>query len=552
MRESWPTFRKRALSLGWCVEPEYQELPFTEYEGNPLIAALPPLLPDEEIVKRMAYTPQYRESDRLLPAVYRHEHLDLALSKFFEPMQRHADLYTRLARMIRLGYVSRNPVVPTHYADIRDTLDNWAAGVTHWDGMAQAASGLALLGEAGVGKTWGVKRALSRFPSVIVHRRYRKKRFPKRQIVHLRLDCPKDGSIRGLCLQFFHKIDRMFGTEHAKTYSNKNVSAENMLDPMANLGLLYSLGMLVVDEVQNINAAKSGGHKQMLQFFVELVNIIGMPVVLVGSVEVMMTLSTAFRQARRYNAQGDMVWRRMREKASPAEPDGEWEFFVEALWEYQYTQERVALDDRLRHVLYDECQGVIDIAVKIFRLSQHFAIVKGLERLDEDVIRATAAMDLNMTYRDLAGLRRAEYTGSVEGLIGCYDLIPFNADRPDGANEGEKSKGEETAPALAADGEEKPGGTTTCPPSVAATGEEAVAPPASSPKAESTAAGDKQRPGCLRGRKPARKPGSDMAKDALPRIAADGAARGVDASTALVQAGHLRPVGEFEDGDGDA
>ncbi len=79
-----------------------------------------------------------------------------------------------------------------------------------------------------------------------------------------------------------------------------------MMPRMAQLAMNHSLGLLVIDEIQHLSLAKSGGSEKMLNFFVNLVNTIGVPVVLIGTMKALSVLQSEFRQARRGSGQGDM------------------------------------------------------------------------------------------------------------------------------------------------------------------------------------------------------------------------------------------------------
>jgi hypothetical protein len=49
---------------------------------------------------------------------------------------------------------------------------------------------------------------------------------------------------------------------------------------------------------------------------------------------------------------------------------GEWQFFVEGMWKYQWTAEYTVLTDELQEALYFETQGIIDLVVKLFKMVQ--------------------------------------------------------------------------------------------------------------------------------------------------------------------------------------
>jgi hypothetical protein len=52
---------------------------------------------------------------------------------------------------------------------------------------------------------------------------------------------------------------------------------------MANVAAVLGLGVLVIDEIQRLNEASSGGAAKMLNFFGQMVNQFSVPVVLVGT-----------------------------------------------------------------------------------------------------------------------------------------------------------------------------------------------------------------------------------------------------------------------------
>lgn len=158
------------------------------------------------------------------------------------------------------------------------------------------------------------------------------------------------------------------------------------------------VGVLVIDEIQHLSEAKSSGSRKMLNFFVQLVNTIGIPVVLVGTYKAMSILSGEFRQTRRGSGQGDLIWDRMEE-------DDIWELFVESLWRYQYLKEFTPLNETLAHSLYDVSQGITDFAVKVYLLAQVRAITTEKEKITEGIIRSVAKDSLRLARPILEALK---------------------------------------------------------------------------------------------------------------------------------------------------
>lgn len=59
---------------------------------------------------------------------------------------------------------------------------------------------------------------------------------------------------------------------------------------MALVAANHHLGVLVIDEIQRLNLAKSGGAEKMLNFFTQLVNSVGVPVVITNQKILMKSL----------------------------------------------------------------------------------------------------------------------------------------------------------------------------------------------------------------------------------------------------------------------
>jgi hypothetical protein len=186
---------------------------------------------------------------------------------------------------------------------------------------------------------------------------------------------------------------------------------------MALVASLHSIGVLVIDEIQHLSQAKSGGSSKMLNFFVQLINTIGLPVVLVGTYKAISVLSGEFRQTRRGTGQGDLVWDRMKK-------DETWEWFLECLWGYQYVQQRSPLIPELSDALYDVTQGITDFAVKVYMLAQVRAIATGEEAVTAQGIRLAAQESLRMANPILQALR----TGDTRILHTVEDVYPINLD----------------------------------------------------------------------------------------------------------------------------
>ncbi|HCH8075499.1 TPA: AAA family ATPase [Acinetobacter baumannii] len=63
----------------------------------------------------------------------------------------------------------------------------------------------------------------------------------------------------------------------------KILGIEVLFNYMCQITNTYAIGSLVIDEIQHLSVKNSGGAEKILNLFVTLINVIGLPVVMVGT-----------------------------------------------------------------------------------------------------------------------------------------------------------------------------------------------------------------------------------------------------------------------------
>jgi hypothetical protein len=102
-----------------AVEAEYKKQVIEEYNDNPFIEALPNILSSEEVVDNLVIYPNHKDEERRLENQYR-IHLTQRLFQCFQPLMIHIDLESRISRVIRQGYLARNPFRQEYSAAFHD------------------------------------------------------------------------------------------------------------------------------------------------------------------------------------------------------------------------------------------------------------------------------------------------------------------------------------------------------------------------------------------------------------------------------------------------
>jgi len=251
-----------AICRGNVVQAVYRDPEISDHAGNPLEEALPPMLTTDQLILRLQHFPTYDQAARRATDEVRYLLIQNAM-RFFVPFDIHFDLYRRFTNVIRIGYAGRNPCAHlsrsrprTRSESFDQYSDQYIPGLPQF---MSTAAGFNIAGISGVGKSFSIDRILKLFPQVIHHSDYRGKPFTQSQIVWLKLDCPFDGNPRGLCISFFKTVDALLSTNYRREYAKRREIQAELLSDMATVAGNHYIGVLVIDEIQRLSLAKSGG-----------------------------------------------------------------------------------------------------------------------------------------------------------------------------------------------------------------------------------------------------------------------------------------------------
>lgn len=359
------------------IEAQYKKQLIEEFENNPFIESLPDIISKEEIIKKIQFKPTIKKQEieldkelkmNILPRLY----------KVFQPLPIHVDIWNMINRLIRQGYISRNPFNPTYKKYINslgDSIINNKFNLDSDENFRNTAQCGLLIGMSGMGKTTTTQRVLSNIPQVIVHQQYNNVNFNQMQVTWLKLEAPHNGSIKALTLQFFSKLDDLLGTNNMKRYVSSKYSTDILLPLMGQCANSVGLGLLVIDELQHLNK----NSKQVMNYLVALMNSFGVPILLIGTPACYSILQNEMRIARRVTGAGTITFNNM-------DNDKEFEIFIRGIWKYQWTNENTKLSRELVNKFYEKTQGLSDLVVKLFFYTQIKLIEKGHGQITEELI----------------------------------------------------------------------------------------------------------------------------------------------------------------------
>lgn len=382
---------------------------FGEYKDNPFIEALPPIMQEITDIKANLIGKVDFNPEDILRSKNERIHLSSQLlHQFFQPITRHISLEQKIAILIRQGYVGRNIADGKLHQHLQNGYERIMSGdinAFRFDAPKSTALSYSLIGCSGSGKSTTLQRILNLYPQVIYHEKYN-----FTQLVYLKIDCPHDGSLKNLCLHFFKAIDVALGTDFERKVALKRLGIEALLNYMRQITNTYAIGVLVIDEIQHLSVKNSGGAEKMLNFFVTLINVVGLPVVMVGTPKAKFIFDGDLRSARRGAGFGAVIWEPMKNTPplSNTATRTEWMAFTNALWKYQWLTNKEQLSEEIRDCWYELSQGVLDIVVKLFVLAQCRAIMTGLERITPSLLRQVYEDELKFVHPMIEALKSGD------------------------------------------------------------------------------------------------------------------------------------------------
>lgn len=363
-----------------AVEAEYELQPIEEYSNNPYIQALPTIRDKKGIIKGLVLNQPFDINERNFDSPIR-IHILQRIYKVFQPLPIHLEVWRTIDTLIRQGYIARNPFDREYRQYLNSIGSNVSKRVYEINARTSftttSSCGL-IVGFSGMGKTTCVNRVLSNFPQIICHNYYNDNHFNQLQLTWLRLEAPT--SLKSLTIQFFLKTDELLGTNNLKRYMTKNLSTDALLSLMGVVCNNIGLGLLIIDEIQNLNRNSVG---QIMNFLTSLINTCGVPVLFIGTPASYDIFSNELRIARRVTGNSELIWNNMNN-------DRQFRVLLRGIWRYQWTRKPIELTENMANLFYNLTQGISDLVVKLFVNTQRLAIEVGTEEISEALVNKVA------------------------------------------------------------------------------------------------------------------------------------------------------------------
>jgi hypothetical protein len=194
---------------------------------------------------------------------------------------------------------------------------------------------------------------------------------------------PDQCSAKAVCKIIGDRADELIGWDlYSKLFSRTTLTRTHYVANLRKIVASHHIGILAIDEAQNISLAKSGGRNEFLALILNLREELGIPIILVGT----------YRAAALLKGDASIV-RRLVEggfhelKRPTSSKDDDWFALCKTIWRYQWVRNPQDLDEETVNVLFDCSQGVTGIMINLFVSAQTHAIKEGAETITPCLIK---------------------------------------------------------------------------------------------------------------------------------------------------------------------
>lgn len=146
-------------------------------------------------------------------------------------------------------------------------------------GILGGSDSFTILGASGIGKSSAVFRAID----LIMTKKVIETEEPYCRIAPcIIVQCPFDSSVKGLLLEILRKVDEVLGSKYYVNALKARASVDMLIGSVSQVSLNH-IGLLVVDEIQNVVNSRNG--KSLVGMLTQLINNSGIAICMVGTPE---------------------------------------------------------------------------------------------------------------------------------------------------------------------------------------------------------------------------------------------------------------------------
>lgn len=334
-------------------------------ERNDLAKFLPSMKSGNDLIAALSVFPEYDDSIR-----YENEAVRLMaladLYKIYIPSQMSMEIYSKLYLALLRSIQKKQITI-----SVRQQYENRKAIKGYeYTGIIGGSDSFTIIGTSGIGKSSAISRAIS----LITEHSIIEIQNPYAKIIpSVTVQCPFDSSVKGLLLEILRKVDEILDSKYYSNALRARATTDMLIGSVSQVALNH-IGLLIVDEIQNVVNSKNG--KSLIGSLTQLINNSGISICMVGTPECEQFFESAMQLARRSVG---LTY-------SAISYDEYFKAFCKVLFRYQYVREKTEITDVITEWLYEHSSGIISIVVSLIHDAQEIAIINGTEKLNLETL----------------------------------------------------------------------------------------------------------------------------------------------------------------------
>mgnify|MGYP002513820507 FL=1 len=352
-----------------------------------LVKKLPPMLSGSELEQALTILPEYdpaianeNEAMRLIALT--------DIYKVFVPNQMSREIYSKLYLALLRSLQKKEGKLR-----VKQGIANHQAIMQHeHNGILGGSDSFTIIGASGIGKSSSISRAvqlLTKEPIIEIDKPYGK------ILPCVLVQCPFDSSVKGLLLEIISVVDEMMGSSYYPKATSVHATTDMLIGTVSQICLNH-IGILIVDEIQNVAISKNG--RNLLGALLQLINCSGISICMVGTPECTEFFTQAMQLARRS----------LGLQYESMEYGAEFEQLCHTLFQYQYVKYPAELDAATVRWLYEHSNGNVSSVVTLLHDAQEIAILEGSEVLNMETLNAAYRSRMKMLHSYIAPSKKPQ------------------------------------------------------------------------------------------------------------------------------------------------
>ena len=342
-----------------------------------VIHILPTMKSGDDLLSSMEVLPEYDESIRSNEAPVRLMALS-DLYRIYVPSQMSLEIYSKMYLALLRSLQKKG----TKMAVQQRNQNHKAVLQQEYSGIMGGSDSFTIIGASGIGKSSAISRAIT----LITENRVIEVENPYTKIIPcICVQCPFDSSVKGLLLEILRKVDETIDSKYYQNALRARTTTDMLIGSVSQVALNH-IGLLVVDEIQNVCNSKNG--KSLVGMLTQLINNSGISICMVGTPESAVFFEQAVQLARRsLGLRYDVM-----------EYGTDFRNFCEIVFSYQYVKQKTEITDGIMEWLYEHTSGNISVVVSLIHDAQEIAILNGKEVLDLEALQEAYKQRLSMLH----------------------------------------------------------------------------------------------------------------------------------------------------------